>query len=68
MNQPWRWVLVGELAAMIGGLFWAVKAVAILVAGVEPPILFDVAALLFPMAVYGVVRRARTAGSSTSPL
>ena len=54
MNQPWRWVLVGGLAAMIGGLFWAVKAVAIMVTRVEPPILFDVAALLFPMAVMGL--------------
>lgn len=47
-------VLAGALAAMIGGLLWVVKAVAIILTTVEPPIIFDVAALFFPIAVMGL--------------
>jgi hypothetical protein len=39
MNKSQGWVLAGGLAAMIGGLLWAVQTAAIIVTTVEPPIL-----------------------------
>jgi glucan phosphoethanolaminetransferase (alkaline phosphatase superfamily) len=39
---------------MIGGLFWAVKAAALMTTRVQPPIIYEIAPLFFPIAVVGL--------------
>ena len=47
-------VAVGALAAIVGGACWAVKAAGILITGVQPPVIYDVAPLFFPVTVLGL--------------
>jgi hypothetical protein len=39
---------------MIGGLCWAVKAVSLMIATVQPPVVYEIAPLFFPVAVAGL--------------
>jgi len=67
-----RLVIIGGVAAIIGGLCWAVKAAALITTRMQPPVIYDVAPLFFPVAVVGLSallldRRARKArGGSVS--
>jgi len=67
-----RLVIIGGVAAIIGGLCWAVKAAALITTRMQPPVIYDVAPLFFPVAVVGLSallldRRARMArGGSVS--
>ncbi len=50
-----RWLVVaGAIAAIVGGLCWAVKAAAIMLTTVQPPVIYEVAPLFFPLAVVGL--------------
>lgn len=44
-------------AAVMGGLMWAIKAIAILVTGYQPPLLFALPVALFPVGLLGLHRR-----------
>lgn len=46
----------GTWAAIIGGLFWLVKGVAILLTGNQPPLIYEIAPLFFAMALWGVYK------------
>ncbi|MCA1703647.1 MAG: hypothetical protein LC808_10475 [Actinobacteria bacterium] len=46
-------------AAVIGGAMWAVKGLAILLTGNQPPLLFEVPLFLFPIGLLGLHRRLR---------
>ena len=63
-------VPVGALAAIVGGACWAVKAAGILITGVQPPVIYDVAPLFFPVTVLGLysLLDAPRSGSATSGL
>lgn len=72
MGTSLRWGRLGALAAGVGALLWAVKSVAILVTGEQPPMLYELApacfaagvlllALELPVAVRGT-RRSRLPG------
>lgn len=52
-----RLAVIGAAAAIGGGALWIVKGGAILVAGYQPPLLFEAAALLFPVALLGLHSR-----------
>jgi hypothetical protein len=45
---------VAGLAAIAGGLMWAIKAAAILLTGVQPPLIFEIAPLCFAVALVGL--------------
>lgn len=45
------------LAAIVGGLFWAVKAGAILLLNYQPPLIFEVAQILFVVGLIGLYIR-----------
>jgi hypothetical protein len=59
-QEPWiaHLVRLGGVAALLGGLAWAVKGVVILVGGDQPPLLFEGAPLLFGLGLAGVASRA----------
>ncbi len=54
MNTCNRLAVAGGLAALVGGLLWAVKAAAIMATRVQPPIVYEIAPLFFPIAVVGL--------------
>jgi len=62
--------VVGAVAAVVGGAMWIVKGGVILAVGDQPPLMFEAAALLFPLALIGLHdrlggeggRRGRTGG------
>lgn len=66
-----RLAVVGAVAAVAGGAMWIVKGGVILAVGDQPPLMFEAAALLFPLALIGLHdrlggeggRRARTGGA-----
>jgi hypothetical protein len=58
------WVRWGGFAAIAGGAMWAVKAVAILVSGDQPPYFFEAAPLPFAIALLVLRARLGEAGGS----
>ena len=57
MSLPAR-VQLGAASAMLGGLFWIVKAGTILLIGEQPPFLFELAPILFAGGLLGLHARA----------
>jgi hypothetical protein len=53
----WAIIRVGGLAAMVGGLMWAVKGEAILLTGQQPPVVFSAAMPLFAVGLLGLHAR-----------
>ncbi|NUR15634.1 MAG: hypothetical protein HOQ13_04900 [Dermatophilaceae bacterium] len=49
-----RLLLVGSVASAVGGLFWAIKAAGLMIAGVQPPVVYEIAPMFFPVAVLGL--------------
>lgn len=49
-----RLAFAGGLAAVVGGVFWAMKATGLMVAGVQPPVVYEIAPVFFPVAVLGL--------------
>ena len=49
-----RLAFAGGLASMVGGLFWAMKATGLMVAGVQPPVVYEIAPVFFPIVVFGL--------------
>lgn len=52
-----RFVWLGGLAAVVGGLMWVVKGASILLTGDQPPIIFEAAMPLFAVALLGLGAR-----------
>ncbi|NUQ32401.1 MAG: hypothetical protein HOP99_06230, partial [Dermatophilaceae bacterium] len=42
-----RLLLVGSVASAVGGLFWAIKAAGLMIAGVQPPVVYEIAPMFF---------------------
>jgi hypothetical protein len=49
-----RLTFAGGLASMVGGLFWAMKATGLMVARVQPPVVYEIAPVFFPIVVLGL--------------
>lgn len=45
---------VGAVAAILGGAFWAIKAGAIMITSVQPPVIYEIAPFFFALAVMGL--------------
>ncbi|EWT01390.1 hypothetical protein N865_08570 [Intrasporangium oryzae NRRL B-24470] len=54
VNGSTRLAFAGGLAAMVGGLFWALKAACLMIARFQPPVVYEVAPVFFPIAVIGL--------------
>ncbi|GAA2470838.1 hypothetical protein [Terrabacter carboxydivorans] len=54
MTGSQRLVLAGAIAAMLGGLFWAMKATGLMVARYQPPVVYEIAPIFFAFAVIGL--------------
>lgn len=48
---------------MVGGVFWAIKATGLMVAGVQPPVVYEIAPVFFPIAVAGLHGRVESSPS-----
>src|SRR5688572_18047791 len=53
-GQAAVWVRVGAGAALLGGGLWIAKGASILVAGYQPPLMFEVGSFAFPVALMGL--------------
>ncbi len=60
-----RW---GGFAMMIAGLCWIIKATVILVADYQPPLIFEIAPLLFALGLLGLYVRIRPPVSRTGTI
>ena len=54
MSGSQRWTFAGGIAATVGGLGWSAKATGLMIAGFQPPIVYEVAPLFFPVAIAGL--------------
>jgi hypothetical protein len=70
MVERIHWWRIGGLAALSGGLLWGAKSASILLTGYQPPVVFDVAPVLFALTVValasglgtGIARAAQAVG------
>jgi hypothetical protein len=53
-GQAAVWVRVGAGVAVLGGGLWIAKGASILVAGYQPPLMFEVGSFAFPVALMGL--------------
>ncbi|MBA2725005.1 MAG: hypothetical protein H0U53_03350 [Actinobacteria bacterium] len=56
------WSRLGGICAMLGGAFWVMKSVAILLTGIQPPLVFEIAPVLFAVGLIGLHARFRGGG------
>ena len=47
-------IRIGAVAAVVAGVCWVIKSGGILLTGEQPPLLFDAALMLFPVALIGL--------------